>query len=187
VSRRAPGRPGDVVWLTGLPGAGKSTLAAALAQALGAERPIEILDGDAIRAELSDDLGFSRADRDRNVRRIAFVARLLAGQGVTVLVATISPYAEARRQARAAIEGAGARFVEVHVHAELPALLARDPKGLYRRAQAGEIPHFTGVSDPYEPPPRPEVMVRSDREPVAVCVERVLTFLRAGAQDPAKR
>jgi adenylylsulfate kinase len=167
-----------VLWLTGLPGAGKSTLAAALGCVLAAEQPVEILDGDEMRAQLSTDLGFSKEDRDRNVRRIGFVARLLARHGVVVIVAAIAPYADARREVRAAIEQDGGLFIEVHVDAALPVLIARDPKGHYRRAQSGELPHFTGISDPYEAPTAPDVRIRSDELGVEASVERVLGCLR---------
>jgi adenylyl-sulfate kinase len=178
-------RQGLVLWLTGLSGAGKSTLAIALGRVLAAEQPVEILDGDEIRAQLSSDLTFSKEDRDRNVRRIGFVARLLARNGVAVVVAAISPYADARGEVRAAIESDGVLFLEVHIDAALPVLIARDPKGLYRRAQNGELPHFTGISDPYEPPAAPDVLVRSDHDTVEDSVERVLARLR-GRRGPAQ-
>src|SRR5207248_2481887 len=112
------------------------------------QRPVELLDGDDIRTFLSAGLGFSRADRDTNVQRIAYVARLLARHGVLVLVAAISPYADSRARARALSEAAGHAFVEVFVHAPLETVVERDVKGLYQRARAGEIPSFTGISDP---------------------------------------
>lgn len=146
---------GAVVWLTGLSGAGKSTLAraaAAVASARGAR--VEVLDGDAVRGWLSSGLGFSRADRDENIRRIAHVAELLSKHGVLVLVAAISPYRAARDAARALV---GDRFFEVHVSTPLEACAERDPKGLYRRARAGELPAFTGLDDPYEAPDAPEL------------------------------
>jgi adenylyl-sulfate kinase len=169
---------GYIVWFTGLSGAGKSTLSRALEPALRTERPVEILDGDEVRTYLSRGLGFSREDRDTNVRRIGFVARLLARNGVAVITAAISPYAETRGEVRRLAEAGGVPFVEVYVSAALEALAERDPKGLYRKALAGEIPHFTGVSDPYEPPPAPEVTVRSDREPVEASAAAILEYLR---------
>jgi adenylylsulfate kinase len=171
-------RGGFILWFTGLSGAGKSTLSKALAPVLGVERPVEILDGDEVRTYLSKGLGFSREDRDTNVRRIGFVARLLARNGTAVVTAAISPYAATRHEVRALAEQDGVPFVEVFVSASVAALAARDPKGLYRRALAGELPHFTGVSDPYEPPARPDVVVESDREPVEASAERILTHLR---------
>lgn len=168
---------GGIVWLTGLSGAGKSTLATALAARLAASRPVELLDGDDVRTFLSAGLGFSRADRDTNVQRIAYVARLLAKHGVLVFVAAISPYAETRARLRELSRAAGHPFLEVFVHAPLETVIERDVKGLYRRAQAGEIASFTGISDPYEPPVEPDVEVRTDREDRAACEARILQAL----------
>jgi adenylyl-sulfate kinase len=173
----APG--GFILWLTGLSGAGKSTLSRALAPVLAAERPAEVLDGDEVRTFLSKGLGFSREDRDTNIGRIGFVARLLARNGVAVITAAISPYAATRDEVRALAERDGVAFVEVYVAASIEKLAERDVKGLYRRALAGELPHFTGVSDPYEPPPRPDVTVRSDAESVEESAARILDHLRA--------
>ena len=170
---------GYVVWLTGLSGAGKTTLAQRLYEALGREGHREILDGDEVRPFLSTELAFSRRDRDTNVRRIAFVARLLARNGVAVLVSAISPYREARAEARAAIEACGCPFVEVFVTAALQVLIQRDPKGLYRRALAGEIPQFTGISDPYEPPRAADLVIESDVEDVETSLTRVMEVLRS--------
>ncbi len=170
---------GGVVWLTGLSGAGKSTLAQALAARLAPARPVQLLDGDDVRAFLSAGLGFSRADRDTNVRRIAYVARLLAHHGVLVLVAAISPYADTRAELRAASAAAGHPFLEIFVDAPLDVVIARDPKGLYQRALAGELPHFTGISDPYEPPPAPDAAVRTDRQDRAACEAHILRALDA--------
>ena len=178
-------RGGYILWLTGLSGAGKSTLSQALVPVLGAARPVEVLDGDEVRTYLSKGLGFSREDRDTNVRRIGFVARLLARNGVAVVTAAISPYASTRGDVRALAEADGVPFVEVHVSAPVAALAARDPKGLYRRALAGELPGFTGVSDPYEPPPSPEVVVHTDREAVEESAERILAALRDRGLVPA--
>lgn len=155
-------RRGAVVWLTGLPAAGKTTIAEALAAKLAGRVPVEVLDGDAVRAHLSKGLGFSREDRDTNVARIAFVAHLLARNGVLVIVAAISPYRAARDDARRQIGD----FVEVHVVTPLAECIARDPKGLYRRALAGELTGVTGIDDPYEPPLCPELTVGSAVEAV---------------------
>lgn len=168
---------GGIVWMTGLSGAGKSTLATAIASRLAGRRAVELLDGDDVRTFLSAGLGFSRADRDTNVHRIAYVARLLARHGVLVLVAAISPYADTRARLRALSDAAGHPFLEVFVHAALETVIARDVKGLYRRAQAGEIPSFTGISDPYEPPEAPDVEVRTDRDDRAACEARILAAL----------
>lgn len=168
-------KPGFVLWLTGLSGAGKSTLSEALAPRLRAAGwPVEVLDGDAVRPVLSAGLGYSREDRDTNVARIAWVAELLARNGVAVIVAAISPYAEARAKARSRI----ARFAEVHVHCTIDELARRDVKGLYRKALAGEIEHFTGVSDPYEAPEAPDAVVDSATDSVTEGVERIETMLR---------
>jgi adenylyl-sulfate kinase len=165
---------GVVVWFTGLPGAGKSTLAQALAPELRAHgRRVEILDGDAVRTHLSKGLGFSREDRDTNIGRIAFVAHLLARNGVAVLVAAISPFRKARDEARALIGD----FVEVHVAPSLEECIRRDVKGLYAKAMAGEIPAFTGISDPYEEPLSPEVRVDTSVVSVVQGTTRILAKL----------
>jgi adenylylsulfate kinase len=176
---------GGIVWMTGLSGAGKSTLSTAIAQRLAALRPVELLDGDDVRTFLSAGLGYSRADRDTNVHRIAYVARLLAKHGVLVFVAAISPYADTRARLRELSAAAGHPFVEVFVHAPLETVIARDVKGLYQRARAGEIPSFTGISDPYEPPTAPDVEVRTDRDDRATCEARILDALVARGLVPA--
>ena len=168
---------GGIVWMTGLSGAGKSTLSTALAARLAPARPVELLDGDDVRTFLSAGLGFSRADRDINVHRIAYVARLLAKHGVLVFVAAISPYADTRNQLRELSTAAGHPFLEIFVHAPLSTVEARDVKGLYKRARAGEIASFTGITDPYEPPPSPDIEVRTDRESQADCEARILAVL----------
>ena len=168
---------GGIVWLTGLSGAGKSTLATAVARELAVTRPVELLDGDDIRTFLSAGLTFSRADRDTNVQRIAYVARLLAKHGVLVFVAAISPYRDTRDAVRALSVTAGHSFIEIYVNAPLETVAARDVKGLYKRAQAGEIASFTGVSDPYEPPLRADVEVRTDVESRAACAARIIAAL----------
>jgi adenylyl-sulfate kinase len=179
---------GLCVWLTGLPGAGKSTIAALLAQRLRERgHRVEVLDGDLVREHLCTGLGFSREDRDTNVRRIAFVADLLTRNGVVALVGAISPYRQARDEARARME---ARFVEVYVHASLEVCERRDPKGLYRKARAGEVDHFTGVSDPYEEPLAPEVVVDTEHEPPHRSVERLMELAEerlASSTAPASR
>jgi adenylylsulfate kinase len=171
---------GFVVWFTGLSGAGKSTIAGALVPRLreSAHR-VELLDGDEVRTNLCQGLGFSRADRDTNIARIGWVAAKLAEHGVAVLVAAISPYQEARDRVRQSVQarvGAG-RFIEVHVAASLQTCVERDVKGLYAKALAGEIANFTGVSDPYEPPSEPELVLRTEREDVLDSVWRVLACL----------
>lgn len=175
---------GAILWFTGLPGAGKSTLAKAVGKRVQAQRSIEILDGDEVRTHLSKGLGFSKEDRDINVRRIGFVARLLAKHGVFVFTAVISPYADTRNEIRQLAKAEGVPFIEVFVNAALQSLVDRDVKGLYKRALAGEIAHFTGVSDPYEPPTHPDVVVRTDVESVEASVETILKALVARSLVP---
>jgi len=174
---------GFTVWLTGLSGAGKTTIAGRLEQELrGRGRGVEVLDGDIVRTHLSKGLGFSREDRDTNILRIAFVASLLTRHGVAVISAAISPYEGARRQARELIGS----FVEVYVRCDLDELVRRDVKGLYKKALAGEIANFTGVSDPYEEPQHPDVLVDTARETVDESVAKIITVLQARgyAQQP---
>jgi adenylylsulfate kinase len=173
----APVPGGFILWFTGLSGAGKSTLSAAVMKALAGRLRFELLDGDEVRTYLSKGLGFTQEDRDTNVRRIGFVARLLARNGVPVITAAISPYAAVRDEVRSLAAADGVPFVEVFVNASLEALAARDVKGLYKRALAGEIPHFTGVSDPYEPPASPELTVRTDADSVEASVRQILSYL----------
>ena len=167
---------GFVLWLTGLSGAGKSTVAAKLAPAL-AERGhrVELLDGDEVRTNLCQGLGFSRPDRDTNIARIGYVAGKLAKHGVAVLVAAISPYREAREQVRTSVD----TFVEVYVAAPVATCAERDVKGLYAKALAGEIKNFTGVSDPYEPPLQPEITLHTESESVDDSVHQVIAWLEA--------
>ena len=176
---------GFVLWLTGLSGAGKTTLASRLAPELRARGlRVEVLDGDEVRTNLSKGLGFSREDRDTNIRRIGFVARLLARNGVGVITAAISPYAGVREEVRRAVEDEGAGFVEVYVECPVEVLAERDVKGLYRKALAGEIKEFTGVSDPYEAPPAPEVVVRTHEETVETSAAGILSELETRGLVP---
>ncbi len=182
-------RTGFILWLTGMSGAGKSTLSHALREHLEPQLPVEILDGDEVRRYLSRGLGFSREDRVENVRRIGYVARLLARHRVAVIVAAISPYRDSRDEVRQLAAEAAIPFLEVYAKASLEALIHRDVKGLYKKALAGEIQHFTGISDPYEPPEAPEVVVRTDEESLEAGRERILEALRARdllARPPAR-
>jgi adenylylsulfate kinase len=173
---RLLGQRGCVVWFTGLSGSGKSTLARALESALLADgRLAYVLDGDNVRHGLCADLGFSPEDREENIRRIGEVAALFADAGVLVLTAFISPYRADRNRARKSV--GTARFVEVFVDAPLDACEQRDPKGLYRKARAGEIPEFTGISAPYEPPLSPELRVPTAELDLAASVRAVAAEL----------
>lgn len=176
-SVRYSARTGFILWFTGLSGAGKSTLAQAVRDRVQGTPGLQVLDGDEVRQFLTKDLGFSRQDRDENVHRIAWVARLLARVGVPVTTAAISPYAATRAEVRRLAAEDGIPFVEVFASAPLEVVAQRDVKGLYKRALAGEIPQFTGVSDPYEAPDDPDVVVHSDRETVEEGATRILRFL----------
>jgi adenylylsulfate kinase len=168
-------RRGFTLWFTGLSGAGKSTLAELIEPQLR-ERGclVEVLDGDVVRTNLSKGLGFSKEDRDTNIRRIGFVAQLLTRNGVGVITAAISPYRDVRRECREMI---GDDFVEVFVKCPVEVCAERDVKGLYKKAMAGEIPHFTGVSDPYEEPEHAEVIVETNLETPEQSAARVLAKL----------
>jgi adenylylsulfate kinase len=167
-------KDGVTVWFTGLSGAGKSTLCTAVEQRLRAAGcNVECLDGDIVREHLTKGLGFSKADRDENIRRIGFVAHLLSRNGVIVLVSAISPYREIRQEVRERI----GHFIEVYVNAPLATCEQRDVKGLYAKARSGHLPGFTGIDDPYEPPLNPEIECRTDRESLEQCVDKVLQRL----------
>lgn len=179
-SQPRPRPAGCTLWLTGLSGAGKSTIAAALVAELSASsRLAYLLDGDVLRTGLNAGLGFGADGRAEAVRRAGEAAILLADAGVIAIVAMISPYRADRDAVRARHESQGIPFIEVFVDAPLDVVERRDPKGLYRRARAGEIPAFTGISDPYEPPVAPEVHVRTGERDAAECATRVLVHLAA--------
>lgn len=165
---------GFILWFTGLSGSGKSTISERLVKEFKERNyKVELLDGDIVRTNLSKGLGFSKEDRDTNIRRIGFVADLLARNGVIAITAAISPYAEIRDEIRAST----GNFVEVYAECPLDALVERDVKGLYKKALAGEIKNFTGVSDPYEAPENPEVRVRTDQESVEDSTQKILDYL----------
>ena len=165
---------GFTIWFTGLPSSGKSTLARLVQQALDeVGLAVVVLDGDEIRQRLSKDLGFSKEGRDENIRRIAYVSKLLTRIGGVAIVAAISPYRGARDRARMEIGD----FVEVFVDCPLPVCMQRDVKGLYLRANRGEINNFTGISDPYEPPTDPEIFVRTDQESPEASLKKILAKL----------
>jgi adenylyl-sulfate kinase len=179
---------GVTVWFTGLSGSGKTALALRLEEVMRQRGlRVERLDGDIVRQGLTRDLGFSKEDRDKNIERVTFVAKLLTRNGVAVLCSFISPYREVRARSRAEI----GNFVEVYCFATLDALMARDVKGLYKKALAGEIPNFTGISDPYEAPENPEVMIDSGTETVEESLAEIvrkleeLGYLPPAAQEQA--
>jgi adenylylsulfate kinase len=167
---------GFTLWFTGLSGAGKSTLSEIITKRLrDAGRRVELLDGDVVRTNLSQGLSFSKEDRDINIRRIGFVCELLSRNGVIAVVAAISPYRDVREELRARLPD----FFEVFVDCPIEVLAARDVKGLYKKALAGEIGQFTGVSDPYEPPLNPDLSIRSDLESIEQSQERIWAMLKS--------
>ena len=174
---------GFTLWLTGLSGAGKTTIALALLPELQARGvKAERLDGDVVRESLTRDLGFSKEDRDKNIERVTFVAKLLSRNGVGVIGSFISPYQATRDMVRRETTN----FIEVFVDASVETCIGRDVKGLYEKAIAGEIPNFTGVSDPYEAPVSPEIIVDTNTETLEESVNKILTYLEANALIPAR-
>jgi len=168
---------GATVWLTGLPSAGKTTLARAVAERLGRDQ-VEVLDGDEVREFLSKGLGFSREDRDTNVLRIGWVAATLAKHGVLVLASVISPFASTRDEVRALHEGRGAGFLEVHVATPVDVCSERDVKGLYARQRAGELTGLTGVDAPYEVPVAPDARIPTHEQTLEQSVDQLLALLQ---------
>ena len=174
---------GVTLWFTGLSGAGKSTLSGLLSQELrGRGRKVEILDGDEVRTNLSKGLGFSKEDRDTNIKRIGYVCKLLTRNGVVAISAAISPYRDVRDFNRQQI----GHFVEIYVQCSIDALAKRDVKGLYKKALAGEIQNFTGISDPYEAPLNAEITVDSEHETVEQSLTKILTYLEQHHWIPKK-
>jgi adenylylsulfate kinase len=166
---------GFCLWFTGLSGSGKTTITNLLVKELRARgSKLEVLDGDIVRENLSKGLGFSKEDRDTNIRRIAFVANLLSRNGVPVITAAISPYREIRDEARQLMDD---RFIEIYVKASVEACEERDVKGLYAKARAGEIKEFTGVSDPYEPPKDPEIVCETEVETPDESAQKIIDYL----------
>jgi adenylylsulfate kinase len=174
-SPAAPPHRGFCLWFTGLSGSGKSTITTHLVKELRKRgSKLEVLDGDVVRENLSKGLGFSKEDRDTNIRRIAFVANLLSRNGVPVITAAISPYREIRDEARQMM---GDRFVEAYVKASVETCEERDVKGLYAKARSGEIKEFTGVSDPYEPPENPELVLETEQQSPEQSAQQILVYL----------
>ena len=175
---RLDNKNGLIIWLTGLSGAGKSTLAEKIAMGLKTDgKIVKILDGDEVRTNITADLGFSKEDRDENIKRISYVAKCIADcQGIAI-VAAISPYQEARQKAKDLI--GKERFIEIYVKCDLDILKKRDTKGLYARAMTGEIKNFTGISDPYEVPENPDVVVDTGLETCEDCVAKIERFIKA--------
>ena len=171
--------PSKVVWLTGLSGSGKSTIAQELEGVLQSQNiPTKILDGDILRASLNKDLGFGKEDRIENIRRTAVMAKSLVDSGIVVIVALISPYAEGRQKARDLFENG--QFLEVFINTPLETCIQRDPKGLYTKALKGEIKNFTGIDSPYEVPTEPEITLNTERNSVKEMVEIVIEHLNIG-------
>jgi len=165
---------GCVIWLTGIPGAGKTTIARKLASILRSKgHKVEVLDGDEVRKWLSPEAGFTREDRERHLRRVMYVSHLLARNGVIVIAAFVSPYRKIREEARKLIGD----FIEVYVKCSLETAIKRDPKGLYKRALKGEIKHFTGIDDPYEEPENPEIVIDTEKETIDESVNKLLRKL----------
>jgi adenylyl-sulfate kinase len=175
---------GFTLWFTGLSGSGKSTIADEIAKILVHRGlKVERLDGDIVRKSLTRDLGFTKEDRDKNIERVTFVAKLLSRNGVATIVSFISPYIEKRDAARKETTN----FIEVFVKCPLEVLAERDVKGLYKKAIAGEIENFTGVSDPYEDPPNPEIVVETDKESLEESVKNVMHYLEENGFAPASQ
>jgi adenylylsulfate kinase len=172
---------GFTLWFTGLSGAGKSAIADDVAKILiHRGMKVERLDGDIVRKSLTRDLGFTKEDRDKNIERVTFVAKVLSRNGVATLVSFISPYREKRDAARKETTN----FIEVFVKCSLEVLVERDVKGLYKKALKGEIENFTGVSDPYEDPPRPEIVCETDKETLEESVKKVMNYLEENGFAP---
>ncbi|OLC34194.1 MAG: adenylyl-sulfate kinase [Thaumarchaeota archaeon 13_1_40CM_4_38_7] len=167
-----------VIWLTGLSASGKTTISLQLATKLREhDFKVELLDGDAIRNELSADLGFSRQDRREQIRRVVYLCKLLSKNGITCIVSVISPYRDLRNLAREEIRKVSP-FIEVFVKCSLESCIKRDPKGLYKKALSGEISNFTGLQDPYEEPLSPDVIVNTDSETVEECVDKIISAIK---------
>lgn len=172
------------MWFTGLPASGKTTIARGVAERLRCDGyRVEVLDGDWVRRTINPDAGFTKEERKRHLVRVAWIARLLARNGVVVLCSFVSPYRDVRSEVRRIIEEEGIPFIEVYVKCSLEECIRRDPKGLYRKALRGEIPYFTGVSDPYEEPLKPEIVIDTEKNSIEVNVETVYSYVKRLLED----
>jgi len=179
---------GVVVWLTGLPASGKTTIARGVTEKLRGEGyRVELLDGDWVRKTINPDAGFTREERKRHLLRVAWISRLLARNGVVVLCSFVSPYRDVRAEIRRIVEEEGIPFVEVFVRCSVEECIRRDPKGLYKKALRGEIPYFTGISDPYEEPVNPEIVVDTEHGRVEANVEKVYSYVKNILQGLAQQ
>lgn len=175
--------PGYVLWMTGLSGAGKTTIALILEEELKARGArFERLDGDVVRESLTRDLGFTAEDREKNIERVSFVAKLLSRNGVGCVCSFISPYQAVRDMVR----NSTTNFMEVYIDAPLQVVMDRDVKGLYLKAIAGEIPNFTGISDPFEAPENPDIHIHTDQETAAESAQRILDYLEERGYIPTR-
>ena len=170
---------GFVIWFTGLPGSGKTTIARGVMERLkGMGYRVELLDGDWVRRTINPDAGFTREQRRIHLLRVAWISRLLARNGVIVVCSFVSPYRDVRAEIRRIVEEEGLKFIEVFTKCSLEECIRRDPKGLYKKALRGEIKHFTGISDPYEEPENPDIVVDTEHDPIEVNVEKVINKLK---------
>ena len=179
---------GFVIWITGLPASGKTTIARIVADKLRSiGLKVEMLDGDEVRKWLSPEAGFTREDRERHLRRVAYVSKLLARNGVAVIASFVSPYRKIRSEIRQIIENENIPFIEVYTKCSLQKCIERDPKGLYKKALAGEIKHFTGLDDPYEEPENPEITLDTENTPPEENAKKLLNYIKENILTPTNK
>jgi len=179
---------GFVIWITGLPASGKTTVARIVADKLRSMGlKVEMLDGDEVRKWLSPEAGFTREDRERHLRRVAYVSKLLARNGVAVIASFVSPYRKIRSEIRQVIESENIPFIEVYAKCSLQKCIERDPKGLYKKALAGEIKHFTGLDDPYEEPENPEITLDTENTPPEENAKKLLNYIKENILTPTNK